>query len=169
MLLCPGQLSVQRLFQPGSAAAFCIQIADQMLAQRNFCAAPCRCKAAYAAPGKVAVHFQQKRCGAVAVPVQKCLPGTVRKCIQACVVVFAREAEGKIPRFQPGEKQAAVVVEAAPPGRQREPDRALCFGPGSIGMVLCQKIQAAQNYRKPQQNSCIQRQYPFAGHLLTPF
>ena len=40
---------------------------------------------------------------------------------------------------------------------------------GSIGMVLCQKIQAAQNYRKPQQNSCIQRQYPFAGHLLTPF
>ena len=74
-----------------------------------------------------------------------------------------------MPRFQPGEKQAAVVVEAAPPGRQREPDRALCFGPGSIGMVLCQKIQATQNYRKPQQNSCIQRQYPFAGHLLTPF
>ena len=36
-------------------------------------------------------------------------------------------------------------------------------------LVLCQKIQAAQNYRKPQQNSCIQRQYPFAGHLLTPF
>ena len=32
-----------------------------------------------------------------------------------------------------------------------------------------QKIQATQNYRKPQQNSCIQRQYPFAGHLLTPF
>ena len=39
--LCPGQLAVQRLFQPGNAAAFCIQIADQMLAQRNFCAAPC--------------------------------------------------------------------------------------------------------------------------------
>ena len=61
-----------------------------------------------------------------------------------------------------------MIVKISTPCRQRKPNRALRFGVGCISLVLCQKIQAAQNHCKAEQNGRIQRQDPLAGHKIPP-
>ena len=152
---CPGQQVVQRFFQPGCTMAVCVQIADQMLAQRHRRISFCRREAAQTKRGKVAHGFQQERRGTVPVLIQRCLPGAVGLAIKAGIVVFTGKTQGLPAHFQPGERQAVAVVEIAPPGGQRKTHRALGFGAGSVSRVLRQKINAAQNDRKTKQNDCI--------------
>ena len=88
-----GQNGIQRFFQPGCTVTVIAQIADQVLAQRRFQISPDRRITLCPLYRKILTYLQQKRCGAVAVPVQKSLPGTVGDAVEPGIVALTRKAE----------------------------------------------------------------------------
>ena len=169
MLPCAGKHSVQRLFQPGSAVACAIQIAQQMLTQRHRRIPPGSGVAGQSKASGVAVRLQQKRSGAAAAAVQKCLPGGIGAGIQAVVIALPTATAAVRAILQPGKRPPLCIVKAAPPGGQLQGDRALRRRPRGIGWVQRQQIQPAQHHHKTQQQGGIHRQHPFAGHSHAPF
>ena len=118
MLPCAGKRAVQRLFQPGSAVTRAIQIAQQMLAQRHCGIPPGGEVTGQTKTSGVAVHLQQKRGGAAAATVQKCLPGGIGAGIQAVVVSLPGKAH-HLPAFlKTGEQPPLRIIKVAPPGGQ---------------------------------------------------
>ena len=98
VLPCAEKHAIQCLFQPGSAVACAIQIAQQVLTQRHRRIPPNGGIAGQPKAGGVAVHLQQKRSGAAAAAVQKCLPGGIGAGIQAVVIPLPGKAH-HLPAF----------------------------------------------------------------------
>ena len=115
-----GQNGIQRFFQPGCTVTVIAQIADQVLAQRRFQISPDRRITLCPLYRKILTYLQQKRCGAVAVPVQKSLPGAVGDAVEPGIVALTRKAERQITCLHSRKHSAPVIVKIAAAGRQRQ-------------------------------------------------
>ena len=163
-----GQHRVQSGLQPGHPAALAVQIADQVLAERDGAVAPgCRV-GVHPQPADVPADLQQERGGGVPPLVQRGLAGGAGGVVEADVAVLPGQAEGVPGLFQAGEGQAAAIVKAAPPGRQPQGDGALVRGTGRVAGVAGRQIQPAQHHRKPRQQRRIHGGQPAHLHGQAP-